>query len=71
MRSTYKSFVVLHGGDTPTDMQTTHMDMVWGLVSVTHKLTLHIRCPEIVTRMLRHLVTSQQVTPGSDSARWN
>lgn len=71
MRSTYKSFVVLYGGDTPIDMQTMHMDMVWGLVSVTHKLTLHIRCPEIATHTLRHLVTSQQVTPGSDSARWN
>lgn len=53
------------------DMQITHMDTVWGLVSVTAKLTLHICYPETATRMLRHLVTSQQVTPGSDSVLWN
>lgn len=63
--------MVSYGGDTPIDRQITHMDMAWELVSVTHKLTLHIHCLEIATPMLRHLVISQQVTPGSDSALWN
>lgn len=41
--------VALSEGDTPVDMQVTLMDMVWGLVTVTQKLILHIHCPEKAT----------------------